>query len=140
MGQGVVQIEPNWVWSMTLVPRVYYKKNFWYCLPRKKVRFSYGNLRILRITNFKNRFISCGQKVVQNERHSAWSIPCVGIVFKLSVTIRLFEFTVSVLLSKIAGIFVFISCFQIFVYGSDLARKDQIIGHDKRKKRFQGKV
>ena len=35
--------------------------NFRYSLPRKKVSISYGNLRISRITNFKNRSFSPGQ-------------------------------------------------------------------------------
>ena len=41
------------------------KKIFWYSLPRKKVSFSYGNLRISQIMNFKNRSFSLGQGVVQ---------------------------------------------------------------------------
>ena len=53
------------------------KKSFCYSLPRKKVGFSYGNLRISRLENFKNRFISSGQGVVQIAPNSAWSIPCV---------------------------------------------------------------
>ena len=77
-GQGVVQIQPYSVWSITSVIRVQNKKNFWYSLPRKKVRFSYGNLRISRITNFENRSFSLGQEVIQIERNSVWSIPCVG--------------------------------------------------------------
>ena len=43
----------------------------------KKVKFSYGNLRISRIRNFKNRSFSSGQGVVQIKPNSAWSIPCV---------------------------------------------------------------
>ena len=76
-GQGVVQIEPNSVWSIPCVYRVSNKKNFWYSLPRKKVSFSYGNLRISQITNFKNRSFSSGQGVVQIKPNSVWSIPCV---------------------------------------------------------------
>ena len=48
-GQGVVQIKPNSEWSIPWVTRVQNGKNFWYRLPRKKVRFSYGILRISRI-------------------------------------------------------------------------------------------
>ena len=40
----------------------------------KKVKFSYGNLRISQITNFKNRSFSSGQGVVQIEPNSVWSI------------------------------------------------------------------
>ena len=43
----------------------------------KKVSFSYGNLRISQITNFKNRSFSKGQGVVQSEPNLAWSISCV---------------------------------------------------------------
>ena len=43
----------------------------------KKVRFSYGNLRIPRITNFKNRSFSSGQGVVQSEPNWVLSIPWV---------------------------------------------------------------
>ena len=76
-GQGVVQITPNSVWSIPWVPRVQNRKNFWYSLPRKKVIFSYGNLRISRITNFENRSISSGQGVVQIKPNSEWGIPWV---------------------------------------------------------------
>ena len=31
------------------------KKKFWYSLPRKKVSFSYGNLRLFQIINLKKR-------------------------------------------------------------------------------------
>ena len=43
-------------------------------LSMKKVNFSYGNLRISQITNFKNRSFSSGQGVVQIESNSLWSI------------------------------------------------------------------
>ena len=43
----------------------------------KKVSFSYGNLRISQITNFKNRSFSKGQGVVQSEPNSVSSIPWV---------------------------------------------------------------
>ena len=43
----------------------------------KKVSFSYGNLRISQITNFKNRSFSSGQGVVQSEPNLVWSISCV---------------------------------------------------------------
>ena len=48
-GQGVVQIKPNLVWSIPKVGRLCNKKNFWNSLPRKKVSFSYVNLRLFRI-------------------------------------------------------------------------------------------
>ena len=76
-GQGVVQIEPNSVWSIPCVPRVKNKKNIWYSLPRKKVSFSYGSLLLFQINNFKNRSFSSGQGLVQIKPNSEWSIPCV---------------------------------------------------------------
>ena len=63
MGQEVVQIERNLAWSILCVTwirvsLVYVecktKKNFCHSLPATKVRVTYGNLRISRITNFKN--------------------------------------------------------------------------------------
>ena len=48
-----------------------------FTLSRKKNSFLYGNLRISRITNFKNRSFSSGQGVVQIEPNSVYSIPCV---------------------------------------------------------------
>ena len=53
------------------------KKNFCYSLPREKVSFSYGNLRISQIRNFKNRSFSSGQGVVQSEPNLVSSIPWV---------------------------------------------------------------
>ena len=47
------QTKPNSVWSIPFVPRVYNKKNFCYSLSTKKVRFSYGIMRLFRIFNFK---------------------------------------------------------------------------------------
>ena len=48
--QGVIQIEPNSVWSITFVPRVSNeKKKFCHSLPRKKVSFSYGILQLFQI-------------------------------------------------------------------------------------------
>ena len=44
----------------------------------KKIRFSYGSLRISQITNFKNRSFSSNQGIVQIEPNSVWSIPCVS--------------------------------------------------------------
>ena len=41
--------------------RVWFDLNNSYSLPRKKVSFSYGNLRNSRILNFKNRSFSSGQ-------------------------------------------------------------------------------
>ena len=43
----------------------------------KKVSFSYGNLLLFRINNFKNRSFSSGQGVVQSEPNSVLSIPWV---------------------------------------------------------------
>ena len=43
----------------------------------KKVSFSYGNVQLFRISNFKNRSFSYGQGVVQSEPNSALSIPWV---------------------------------------------------------------
>ena len=43
------------------------KKNGPPNLPRKKVSFSYGNLLLFQINNFKNRSFSSGQGVVQSE-------------------------------------------------------------------------
>ena len=71
------QTKLGMLWSIPWVPRVQNRKNFWYSLPRKKVSFSYGNLRISRITNFENRSISSGQGVVQIRPNSVWSIPWV---------------------------------------------------------------
>ena len=67
----------NWVWSIPSICRVSDKKNFCYSLPRKKVSFSYGNLRISQITNVKNRSFLSGQGVVQIKPNSVWSIPYV---------------------------------------------------------------
>ena len=53
------------------------KRSFCYRLPGKKVSFSYGNLRISRIPNFKNRSFSSGQGLVQIEPNWVWSIPRV---------------------------------------------------------------
>ena len=74
-GRGVVQIERNSVWSIPSVYRIYNEKNFCYSLPRKKVSFSYGNLRISQITNFKNSSFLSGQEVVQINANPVWSIP-----------------------------------------------------------------
>ena len=43
----------------------------------KKVSFSYGNLRISRTTNFKNRSFSYGQKLLQSGPTSVYSISIV---------------------------------------------------------------
>ena len=53
------------------------EKIFLYSLPRKKVSFSYGNVQLFRISNFKNRSFSYGQGVVQSEPNSVLSIPWV---------------------------------------------------------------
>ena len=52
----------------------YKTKKICYSLRRKKVSYSYGNLRISQITNFKNRSFSSGQGVVQSEPNLVWSI------------------------------------------------------------------
>ena len=44
----------------------------------KKVRLSYGNLRISRLANFENRSFLSGQAVVQIKPNLVWSIPRVG--------------------------------------------------------------
>ena len=52
LDQGVVQIEPNSVWSIPWVPKLQNKRNFHYSLSRKKVRISYGNFLLFpRILN-----------------------------------------------------------------------------------------
>ena len=51
--------------------------NFWYSLPRKKVSFSYGNLRLFQISNFKNKSFLTGQEVVQIKPNLVCSIPRV---------------------------------------------------------------
>ena len=78
--QEIVQINPNLVWSIPCVGRVLAKKIFCYNLCRKKVSFSYGNLRISRLANFKNRSFSSDQEIVQISPNLVWSIPCVGRV------------------------------------------------------------
>ena len=70
-------MEPKSVWSIPWLLRVQNKKSFWYSLPRKKVSLSYGNLRISRKTNFKNRSFSPGQGVIQIRPNSLWSMPCI---------------------------------------------------------------
>ena len=55
----------------------YETKSFRYSLSRKKGSFSYKNLRILQLTNFKNRSFSSDQGVVQIEPNSVYSIPYV---------------------------------------------------------------
>ena len=40
----------------------------------KKIRFSYGNLRISRLENFKNRSFSRGQGLAQIEPNSVWDL------------------------------------------------------------------
>ena len=42
MGQKVDQIEPNSVWSISCVIKVFYKRIFCYSLPNKKVSIPYG--------------------------------------------------------------------------------------------------
>ena len=74
-GQGVVQIKPNTVWSITSVMRVKSKKKFWLSPPRKKLGFhtEFCEFRELRI--FENfYFFSAGQGVVQIKPNAVWSI------------------------------------------------------------------
>ena len=78
MGSRSCSNQPNLVWSIPGVGRLFDKKNFWYILPRKKVSFSYGNLRLFQISNFKNKSFLSGQEVVQIKPNLAWSIPGVG--------------------------------------------------------------
>ena len=78
--QKLHEIEPNVVWSISCVSKVYNKKKFCYSLRRKKVSFSYENLRISRIANFKDRSFSYGQKLHEIEPHLVWSISCVSKV------------------------------------------------------------
>ena len=54
------------------------KEFFLYSLPRKKISFSYGNLRLFQIRNFKNRSFLSGQEVVQIKPNLVWSIHRVG--------------------------------------------------------------
>ena len=72
--QGVVQSEPHVVWIITIVINVQSKKCFLYSLPRKKISFSYGNLRLFQTSNFKNRSFLSGQEVVQIKPNLVWSI------------------------------------------------------------------
>ena len=64
-------------WSIPCVLKISSRKYFCYIFSGKKVRFSYGNLRISRITNFKNRSFSSAQGVVQIESNSLCNIPYV---------------------------------------------------------------
>ena len=69
------------VWSIPWVPRILNRKIFWYGLPMKKVRFSYGNVQLFRINKFKNRSFSSGKQVVQSEPNPVWRIPWVPKVY-----------------------------------------------------------
>ena len=75
LGHGVVQIKPNLEWSIPRVGRPWDKTSFSYSLPRKKVSFPYGILRVSRLANFKISSFSSGPGVVQIEPNSVWSIP-----------------------------------------------------------------
>ena len=46
----------------------------------KKVRFSYEILRVLQMTNFKNRSFPWGQGIVQINPNLVRSVPCEGRV------------------------------------------------------------
>ena len=78
-GQGLVQIEPNSVWSIPCVPRVKNITNFWYSLPRKKVLISIGNIDFFAYSSFKNIEILSGQGVVRIEPNSVCIIPFIYI-------------------------------------------------------------
>ena len=80
-GQGFAQSEPNLAWSIPCLSRVLNKKNFCYKLPRKKVRVSYGNLRISRLENFENRSISSGEGLVQIKPNLACDISSAYNIF-----------------------------------------------------------
>ena len=54
------------------------QKEILYSLPRKKLSFSYGNLRYFQISIFKNRSFLSGQEVVQIKPNFVWSILSVG--------------------------------------------------------------
>ena len=54
------------------------QKELLYSLPRKKISFSYGNLRFFQIINFKNTSFLLGQEVVQIKLNLVWNIPKVG--------------------------------------------------------------
>ena len=43
----------------------------------KKLTFSYGNLLLFQINNFKNRSFSSGQGFAQSEPNWVWGIPWV---------------------------------------------------------------
>ena len=49
LGQGVVQIEPNLLWSIPCLYGVGNDKIFCYSLPRKTFGSSYGNLLLFRM-------------------------------------------------------------------------------------------
>ena len=54
------KLQAKWlILSITYVSRVLNRRNFWFSDPRKKVRFSYGNLR-LTLVNFDNRILKKG--------------------------------------------------------------------------------
>ena len=80
LGHRVVQIEPNLVWSIPRVGRLWDKNNFWYSLPWKKVSFPYGNLRFPWLANFKSRSFLLDQGVVQSEPN--W-YPRLAVLFSL---------------------------------------------------------
>ena len=48
------------------------EKNFCYSLPGKKVGISYGNLRISRITKFKNSSFSSAQNFFKLDQTRYW--------------------------------------------------------------------
>ena len=50
------------------------KRSFAIACLGKKFSFSYGNLLLFQISNFKNRSFSSGQELVQFEPNSIWSI------------------------------------------------------------------
>ena len=54
------KLQAKWlILSIPYVSRVLNRRNFWFSDPRKKIRFSYGNLR-LTLVNFDNRILKKG--------------------------------------------------------------------------------
>ena len=80
MGQGVVQSETNWYPRLPVLYKLLCKKNGPPNFPRKKVRFSIGNIDLSACSIFKNIEISLGQGVVQSEPN--W-YPRLPVLFKL---------------------------------------------------------
>ena len=73
-GQEVLQIEPNLVWSIPNVGRLWDKKNGPPNFSRKKVRISIGNIDFFNFSIFKNIEFLSRQGVIQSEPHLVWII------------------------------------------------------------------